>query len=403
MAKVNLNNKYKPLLTSEDRYFIITGGRGSSKSYSVSSFLTLLSYEPNHVILFTRYTMVSASISIIPEFLEKMEVMGIESDFEITRDEIVNRKSGSRIVFKGIKTSSGNQTAALKSIQGVTTWVLDEAEELTEEETFDKIDLSIRQKGIQNRVILILNPTTKAHWIYNRFFTSNGVEGGYNGHKYNTTFIHTTYLDNIQNLEDSFIAQVEKMKERRPDKYEHQILGGWLAKSEGVIFNNWEFGEFPEGVDSVFGLDFGFTTDPTALIETYIDTKRKRIYLKEHLYKTNLTTTPISDILKLTSRDKLVVADSAEPRLIAELKSLGNNIRPVKKGAGSVIEGIKLIQDYDLIVDEGSTNLANELNNYAWLENKIKAIDKFNHLIDAMRYAITHQLRNPNSGKYHVR
>lgn len=347
--------------------------------------------------------MVSASISIIPEFIDKMEAMGIESDFSITRDEIVNKRSGSRIIFKGIKTSSGNQTAALKSIQGVTTWVLDEAEELTDEETFDKIDLSIREKGTQNRVILILNPTTKSHWIYNRFFHSNGVQGGYNGTKENTTFIHTTYLDNLSNLEDSFIQQIDRMKERRPEKYEHQILGGWLSKSEGVIYPHWEYGEFPKGVDTIFGLDFGFSLDPTALVETFIDNGRKKIYLKEHLYSPNLTTSPISDILLSKAKDSLIVADSAEPRLISELRAKGNKIVPVKKGAGSIIEGISLIQDYDLIVDKDSTNLAMELDNYSWRVDKVLAIDKFNHLLDAMRYAITQQLRNPNAGTYAVR
>ena len=347
--------------------------------------------------------MVSASISIIPEFIDKMESMGIEEDFNITRDEIINKRSGSRIVFKGIKTSSGNQTAALKSIQGVTTWILDEAEELTDEEVFDKIDLSIRTKGIQNRVVLILNPTTKSHWIYNRFFQSNGVQGGYNGAKGNVTFIHTTYIDNLDNLEESFIHQIEKMKERRPEKYEHQILGGWLSKQEGVVYPHWSFGDFPKGVDTVFGLDFGFSLDPSALVETFIDSKRKKIYLKEHLYKPNLTTSPISDVLLNKAKDKLIVADSAEPRLIAELKARGSKVVPVKKGAGSIIEGISLIQDFDLIVDKESTNLAMELDNYSWKEDKVVAIDKFNDLLDAMRYAITHQLKNPNSGRYAIK
>jgi len=403
LAKINLNEKYKPLATSKGRYFVITGGRGSGKSYSVSSLLIGLSYESDHVILFTRYTMVSASISIIPEFISKMEEMEVEDHFEVTRDEIINKMSGSKIIFKGIKTSSGNQTAALKSIQGVTTWVLDEAEELDDEETFDKIDLSVRQKGTQNRVMLILNPTTKAHWIYKRFFESVGVPDGFNGSKENTTYIHTTYMDNIQNLQSSFIEQVNRMKERRPEKYKHQILGGWLSKAEGVIFNNWSVGKFPKKEDTVFGIDFGFSVDPTAIVETYIDTSRRIIYLREHLYKANLTTSPISDKLLRVAKNSLVVADSAEPRLIEELKLAGNNIVPVKKGAGSVIEGILLIQDYDIIVSEDSLNLIQELNNYAWIENKVKAIDAHNHLIDAMRYAVTHQIRNPNSGKYVVR
>ena len=176
---IKINSKYN-LLGSDSRYFVITGGRGSGKSYSLNSFLLLLTYEVGHVILFTRYTLTSAHVSIIPEFIDKIETANLQQDFYITKDEIINLKTGSKILFKGIKTSSGTQTANLKSLAGVTTWVLDEAEELIEEDTFDKIDFSIRAKGIQNRVLLVLNPATKEHFIYKRFFEQKGIEAGSN-------------------------------------------------------------------------------------------------------------------------------------------------------------------------------------------------------------------------------
>jgi phage terminase large subunit len=157
-------------LGNDTRYFVITGGRGSGKSFEVGRFTSLLSFESNHKVLFTRQTMTSAHLSIIPEFQQKIELLELEPLFDVNRGEIRNKKSGSLIMFKGLKTSSGDQTANLKSLQGVTTWVLDEAEELIDESTFDKINLSIRQKGVQNRIILILNPATKEHWIYKRFF-----------------------------------------------------------------------------------------------------------------------------------------------------------------------------------------------------------------------------------------
>mgnify|MGYP000560002375 CR=1 FL=1 len=188
--------------------------------------LVLLTYEANHTILFTRYTLTSAYVSIIPEFIEKIELLDKFDDFHITKDEIINIRSGSKIVFKGIKTSSGDQTANLKSITGVTTWVLDEAEELTDEETFDKIDLTIRETKNQNRIILILNPTTKEHWIYKRFFEAKGVEGGFNGVKDDTCYIHSTYLDNKENLSESYLKQIENSKINKPKKYKHNILGG---------------------------------------------------------------------------------------------------------------------------------------------------------------------------------
>ena len=397
-----LNSKYN-YLGSDSRYFIVTGGRGSSKSFSITTFLCLLTRDNGHIILFTRYTLVSASISIIPEFIEKIEMLGLSDEFIITKDEIINIKSGSKIIFKGIKTSSGTQTANLKSLQGVTTWVLDEAEELTDEDTFDKIDLSIRHKTKQNRVILILNPTTKEHFIYNKFFESRGVEAGSTLIKGDTTYIHTTYLDNLPNLSQSFLTQVDYIKEHRPEKYKHQIMGGWLEKAEGVIFNNWSIGKFVNCGTVVFGQDFGFSNDPSTLIETSIDKSNKRIYIRLHFYKAGLTTSDIYFLNNQFAGDSLIVADNAEPRLISELKTKGLNMIEAVKGQGSITLGIALLQDYDLIVDEESIDLHKELNNYSWLEKKSKTpCDNFNHAIDALRYAVTYQLENPNRGTYAI-
>ena len=399
---IELHHKYKPL-GNDTRYFVVTGGRGSGKSYSVNSLLVALTYEKGHVILFTRYTMASAHISIIPEFVEKLEELDVLEDFHITKDEITNLQTGSKIIFKGIKTSSGDQTANLKSLQGVTTWVLDEAEELVHEDIFDKIDLSIRAKDKDNRVILILNPTTKEHFIYKRFFEGRGVQGGSNTTKEDVTYIHTTYEDNRENLSDSFLKQIQNTKERRPERYKHQILGGWLEKAEGVIFTNWKLGKFREVSPSVFGQDYGFSNDPTTLVQTSIDRDSKVIYLKQHIYKQGLTTSQIADMNRRFAKDSLIIGDGAEPRLISELNALGNNVTPAIKGADSIIYGISLLQDYDLIIDEDSVDLVKELNNYSWLEKKSQTpTDKFNHLIDAVRYSVSYQLSNPNRGKYSI-
>ena len=398
---ITLNQKYS-LLGSDSRYFVITGGRGSGKSYSLNSFLLLLTYEVGHVILFTRYTLTSAHVSIIPEFIDKIETADLSHDFYITKDEIINKKTGSKILFKGIKTSSGTQTANLKSLAGVTTWVLDEAEELTDEDTFDKIDFSIRAKDIQNRVILVLNPATKEHFIYKRFFESKGVKDGSNIVKEDTTYIHTTYLDNYENLSKSFILQIEDMKARRKQKYEHQILGGWLDKAEGVVFNNWSYGKFnPNELPTSFGLDFGFSIDPDTLIEVAIDKDHKKIYVKEHLYQNGLRMEQLATICLNKADNKLIIADSAEDRLIVDLRHKGLNIEPIKKG--TIESGITMMLDFDIIVDESSTNIAKELNNYAYLNKGSKLyIDSFNHAIDAIRYNVTYHLDNPNKGNYYV-
>ena len=392
-----------PIVESDSRYFIVSGGRGSGKSFSVNALLVMLTYEQGHTILFTRYTLTSAYISIIPEFIDKLEQFGSLADFHITKDEILNKKTGSKIIFRGIKTSSGDQTANLKSLQGITTWVVDEAEELVDEQKFDTIDLSVRQQGKPNRIILILNPTTKEHFIYRRFFEDRGVQEGSNIVKENTTYIHTTYQDNIDNLSKSYIDQIEQMKIRRPEKYKQQMLGSWLNKAEGVIFNNWSVGEFKHIGTSVWGQDYGFAADPSTLVEVNIDSSNKRIYLKECFYLQRLTTSQIAQLNLKHARDGLIVGDSAEPRLLSEIKAKGCNVRPSIKGQGSVTYGISLLQDYDLVVSPDSTNLIKELNNYRWLERKSNTpIDKYNHLIDAVRYAVGFQLQNPNRGKYTV-
>jgi len=391
---VTINDKYQPLFKNDTRFFVITGGRGSAKSFSVGTFLNLLSFETGHKILFTRLTMTSAHLSIIPEFQDKAQIMGISDKFYITKNEIINKISSSEIIFKGIKTSSGDQTASLKSLQGVTTWVLDEAEELKDETVFDKINLSIRQKGKQNRVILILNPTTKEHWIYKRFFESQGIEGGFNGVKGDTTYIHTSYLYNAQHLDESFLNEVERIKKTNPTKYNHQIMGGWKNKEEGVVFNNWKYGEFnPDNLQTSFGQDYGFTIDPTTLIEVAINKKTKTIYVKECVYKKSLTTSEIATLNNTYANNKLIIADSAEPRLIEELRRLGCNVQPAVKGAGSISAGVELMKDYNIIVDPDSTNIAKEFNNYTYSDKKSSLfIDDYNHAIDAMRYIISFNL-----------
>lgn len=388
------------LLGSKSRYFVITGGRGSGKSFEVGRFITLLSFEKGHKILFTRQTMTSAHLSIIPEFKEKIELLNLDNLFNISKSEIKNKQSQSEIFFKGLKTSSGDQTANLKSLQGVTTWILDEAEELTDEDTFDKINLSIRNNDKQNRVILILNPSTKEHWIYKKFFENEGVKEGYNGTKGNTTYIHTTYEDNIKNLGVSFLQEVEKIKLNNPSKYQHVILGGWLDKADGVVFTNWEFGAFnPDYLQTSFGMDFGFSVDPDALAEVAIDNKNKILYVKEHIYQRGIKTHELAKMLLDKTKGGLIIADSAEPRLIDDLRFQKVNIQAVKKG--TIESGIVRMQDFKIIVEPNSTNIAKELNNYCYLNKGSRLyVDNWNHIIDAIRYNVIYNLDNPSRGTY---
>lgn len=247
---IKLNSKYKPLFTSPKRYFILTGGRGSGKSVGNSVFKTMLTEETHHRILYTRWTMVSAELSIIPEFREKIEWLNWEDRFKIMATDITNKRTGSEILFRGIKTSAGMQTAALKSLQGITAWDVDEAEEVVDEKTFNKIDLSIRTQLRQNRVTLILNPTTQEHWIWKRFFENthriemiDGCPVAISTHP-DVCHIHSTYLDNIGNLSPSFLAEIERIKRDDHKRYQHEIIGGWLMQEEGVLFRKEELKRF---------------------------------------------------------------------------------------------------------------------------------------------------------------
>jgi len=280
---MNLLSNYKPLFyyPPPSRYFLITGGRGSAKSFHASVFLVNLTYEPNEVILFTRWTMVSASISIIPEFIEKIELLGLDNDFEITKTEIINIKTGSKILFRGIKTSQGTATANLKSIAGVTCFVLDEAEELVDEDIFDKIDLSIRAKNKYNRVIMLMNPSNKQHWIYKKWIKTK---------RPNTSYIHTTYLDNITNLNPSFIQQAENVKEQNEARYKHLFLGEWIDEAEGILWTKNQIHQAqikraPEHMKVVVAIDPATTatkdSDETGIV--VIGTYENKFYLLDDL------------------------------------------------------------------------------------------------------------------------
>ena len=238
------------------------------------------------VILFTRYTMKSAEISIIPEFKEKIDLYNLEEAFYVTSDSIINNYTGSSIIFSGIKTSSGNQTAKLKSISGLTCWVLDEAEEMVNKKEFDKIDDSIRKQGGSNRVILILNPAYKSHWIYIHFHAS--------GNRKDTCYIKTTYKDNLDNLDSKFLDKIRALKKEDPEEYAHTYGGEWKDLRRGIIFPHYEVVDsMPENAPVIYGLDFGWT-DPMALVAVAV--VGTFLYVEELVYQSYLTT---SDLIKI--------------------------------------------------------------------------------------------------------
>ena len=297
-----VHSVYHPLYTNKDKFIVlITGGRGSGKSFEVARFLERLTFEKGRKILFTRYTLVSASKSIIPEVEDKIERDGTQEYFKITKDRIINKYTGSELMFMGILASSGNQTAKLKSIQGVSVFVCDEAEEWRSEEDYDKMVLSIRTKGVQNMVIVVMNPASTSHFVYQKYIKDthrieviDGVPVQISTHP-NVLHIHTTYLDNLEYLSREFVSEIEDIKANNPEKYQRIVIGKWSEMNEGAIFKNYSLVDsMPHFVQRCgLGLDFGYTNDPTAGI--FCGVYGNTLYLDEICYNTHMGS---GDIIK---------------------------------------------------------------------------------------------------------
>lgn len=394
-----INELYKPLYTADTRYFFITGGRGSLKSSSVHDFVVRLTYETGHGILFTRYTMTSAEKSIIPELKITLDRLKVTNQFEITKNLIRNKLTGSFILFSGIKTASGDQTANLKSIAGITTWVIEEGEDYQDERSFDAIDDSIRTKERQNRIIWIQNPSTSEHFIYKRWLEKSSKSIEIEGYKVriseeqNVTHIHSYYGIALKYLSKDWIDKALKCKTENPKWYYHNYIGGWLDKAEGAIYTNWSEGEFNLGLPYCYGQDYGFAIDPTTLIRVAVDMKEKVIYAHEEYYEAKqLGTDDIFEINKsrIINQTDLIVGDDhgQQNRLVSDLKKKGLNIigaTTVAKGAPQLITPSL---DYKIVITPESHNLRKELSNFIWNDKKAGIpIDAYNHGIDAMLYA----------------
>jgi len=420
---MTFSKKYEILFDILDydniRYIPIVGGRGSGKSTAVAHLLHDISFTAPHIILNTRFTMASAKDSVIAEMEKTILVRNSENMFNSSGNTLHNLSSQCKIIFKGLKAGSKQQTAKLKSTTNLNIWVLDEAEELHDESVFDDVDDSIRRVGMPNLIIMVLNShhITKEHFIYKRFFEKKGINWGYNGIKDNVLYIHTTFLDNWNNLSKSAQYKIKELKlsfdllnnknellkkgiitknkylkyetahEPYSDKYRYNYKGELREKAFGVVFKNWSFGNFDNSLPTVCGLDFG-VTDPDALVRVAVDNRLRKIYVDELAYQNKLSTSQLLKIvIEKTNKNELIVADSSRPRTINDFKSEGINILPSVKGRGSVLSGIKKIQDYELIITKQSKKVANELNAYKWKINKEIPEDNFNHSIDAIRYA----------------
>tara|TARA_R110000751_G_scaffold85335_1_gene170389 strand:+ start:62 stop:1288 length:1227 start_codon:yes stop_codon:yes gene_type:complete len=408
MDSVNLSVKFEPLFNIPEGVdvFILTGGRYSQKSYAVSTASLSACTKYGHRVLYSRYTNASLKDSIYAEVEEKLDVLNYRPFFDATINRIDSKFDNSKIVFKGLKAGSNQQTANLKGLKDFSMWVLDEAEELVDESIYDKIFLSIRgnKKSDPNKniKIMILNPASKEHFIHQKYFLNKGVQGGWNGVKDNVCYIHTTYLDCLEFVPKEIQDYFEEMRLNNPKKYHHIVMGGWLDKAEGVVFNDWEFGEFnPDKLQTSCGMDFGFSVDPDTLTEVAIDKKKKIIYLKEHIYRSGLKVDDLASLILEKVGNKLIISE-IDPRLVADLKHRGCNIKQHKKGL--IETGITLMLEYKIILEPNSKNIGKELNNYVYSDKSSKLyVDDWNHGIDGSRYNIEYHLRDPNKGSYNIR
>lgn len=238
--RIKINPKYEPLFKPSGcwRYAIISGGRGSGKSFaeSVAECDSCNRKSKQENTLYLRQTLTSAHLSIIPEFWEKIEMLGLENNFIKGKTEIVHKYNGSQIFFRGIQSSSKKNEAHLKSVHNVTTVIIDEAQEVAEAD-FDRIDLSVRSVESRNRIILSLNPTEdEKHWIHRRFFLEAGVPDDFTGIIGNTLYIHTDYRENKKHLSDDFIAVAERTAKLNPAKYRNQFLGFWGGQKANALW-----------------------------------------------------------------------------------------------------------------------------------------------------------------------
>ena len=401
--RIVFNRKYAPLFRPPDtRYTLVKGGRGSGKSYAVNTSLCDRTYDDGYNTLFTRYTMTSAEISIIPEFTEKLKLLGIGGDFRVKSADITNLATGGSIIFRGHLTSSGNQVAKLKSIHNVKRWILDEAQELVDEELFDTIDFSIREKGAANNLTMVFNPADIHHWIYRRFYV--GVPEGFNGVIDGVRYIDTTYLDNLQNLDSSFIARAEQMKSVDHDRYRHIFLGHWASLSEGVIYKDWKeipVSDWPRSLPVWYGVDWGYANDPTAVVRLCYDPDTKTVYALEVCYRKGLLIGDIGRIIRADMElcgaqpDAFIYCDPARPEHIAELRVNHDlaAVPAVNKNKAGRIEYLKYFN-----ARYAGENIRHEVETYSWKQDPKdrshwlnEPADGNDHAMDAINYgAVTH-------------
>ena len=382
--KVKTNKVFKHLKESNNKITIEQGGTRSGKTYNILMFI-IFDYclrNRNKIVTVCRKTFPALRSSVMRDFIEILRSHKMYS-------EEYHNKSNSEYYLNGnlVEFISLDQPQKVRGRKRNLLFI-NEANELDFE---DWQQLVFRT---EDKIILDYNPSDEYHWIYDKVKERDDAD-----------FYITTYLDNPF-LEPSIKAEIERLKDT--DEQYWQIYGlGQKGVSNATIFNFIETNVIPEDAEFVsYGADAGYTNDPTTLVSVY--KKDYNLYIKEHLYQTQMTTVDIHNKWKqIGITREPIYFDSAEPRLIEELRRMGWNVRPSIKGADSVNAGIDLLKRFKIHIYKDSHNAIQEFRNYKWQEDKSgklmnKPVDKNNHLIDATRYATYSVLSKPNFGRYAI-
>ena len=388
------------------RYRVCKGSRASKKSKTTALwYITNLMKYPDANLLVVRKVCRTLKDSCFTELKWAINRLGVQNHWEIKESplEMTYKPTGQKIYFRGLDDPL--KVTSITVEHGYLCWMwVEEAYEIGNEDDFNMLDESIRgaipqETGLFKQITLTFNPWNEHHWIKKRFFDNPDDE---------TLAMTTNYLCN-EWLDEADRKVFETMRLNNPRRYRVAGLGDW-GIVDGLIFENWEEKAFDidkvrrlASVKSAFGLDFGYTNDPSALFCGLVDESAKTLWVFDEMYKYGMSNERIaSEVTTMGYRKERIRAESAEPKSIDRLRELGlSRIQKADKGKDSVNAGIDFLQDYHIIVHPRCVNFITEISNYTW-DTDIKTgkrlnkpIDDFNHLMDAMRYAVESIRKKP--------
>ena len=389
---------YAALWNFKGRYVACKGSRASKKSKTVALWVisNLVAY-PEANAIYIRKTERTLKDSCYSDCKWAIHRLGLDNWFtcRLSPLEIEYKKTGQRILFRGCDDPL--KLTSISVPNGVLCWaIFEEAYEITKEADFDMIDESIRgevPEGYFKRIFVLLNPWSEKTWIKARFFDTPDTD--------NKLSLTTTYKCNEWLTEDD-LRIFEEMKIRNPRRYSVAGEGNW-GIVDGLVYENWKEKSFTleeiNNCKSAFGLDFGYTNDPSAFFVGFLDENNKKLYVWDEIYKKGMSNRKIyEEITDAGYNKENITGDSAEPKSIDELKGYGLRIKGAEKGKDSIKNGIQWIQDLEIIIHPRCVNFLTEISNYTWDKDKFGntlnvPIDEFNHLMDAMRYALEKHIK----------